>query len=677
MLYLISDLMYVSGYRDLENQSVVQNTGRVSDALAAKEEALGTFCYDWAAWDDTYQFAQDKNATYIEKNLTNQQSFDQVSLNLFLIIDTNHQVVFGRVVDQSGVNEMPLPAEFVDFLARSWMTIDNNSENKTGIAVLDGVPIIIAANPILTSEATGPSVGTLILGRFIDGDTISNLAKTTNLAITLLPINFPKFPTDVGAVIKAADNANTAIVQVVNKNIIQGFRVVDDLYRQPAFVFRIDMPRQIYMQGQKTLTYLHLSLLLMSFGFFFVFLFVVNKTILNRMTTLSVGLNTIAQEGNVSKRVSVPGSDELSGLAGNINEMLESIEKSHAEIRSQKEFIDSILTNTPNAVLVVDKNQTIVMANNAFSSMFGLIKDSVKGQILSGIAILNDLSFEAKKFIDSNAPDGNTELQVRGNGLRKTLTVSFTRMNEDALFLIIFTDITTEMDRQDRLYLTDRLASVGEMASGIAHELNNPLFSIVGLSELLTEEADVPDSIRDDVVTINAEARRAAAVVKNMLSFARKHVAAKQSVQINQVIDDVLKLRSYHWKVNNITVETHLDPELPNVMADYFQMQQVFLNIILNAEQSMVESHGRGTLKITSERVDNTIKLTFADDGSGIAPQNLSRIFDPFFTTKEVGSGTGLGLSICFGIVTSHGGQVHVKSEVGHGATFTVELPVK
>jgi len=117
------------------------------------------------------------------------------------------------------------------------------------------------------------------------------------------------------------------------------------------------------------------------------------------------------------------------------------------------------------------------------------------------------------------------------------------------LFLIIFTDITLQMDRQDRLYLTDRLASVGEMASGIAHELNNPLSSIVGLSELLTEE-ELSANIREDVTTINNEARRAASVVKNMLSFARKHTPTKQAVQMNQVIEDVLKLRSYHWRVN-------------------------------------------------------------------------------------------------------------------------------
>ena len=192
---------------------------------------------------------------------------------------------------------------------------------------------------------------------------------------------------------------------------------------------------------------------------------------------------------------------------------------------------------------------------------------------------------------------------------------------------------------------------------------------------MLSEER-LPDSIREDVVTINSEALRAAGVVKSMLSFAHKHPSAKQTIQINHVIEDVLKLRAYHWRINNITVECNFDPDLPNIMADYFQMQQVFLDIIMNAEQSMMESHGKGTLKITSEKVDDMVKLSFSDDGLGIAPQNIKHIFDPFFTTKEVGSGTGLGLSICYGIVTSHGGRINVHSEIGYGATFVIELPV-
>ena len=150
----------------------------------------------------------------------------------------------------------------------------------------------------------------------------------------------------------------------------------------------------------------------------------------------------------------------------------------------------------------------------------------------------------------------------------------------------------------------------------------------------------------------------------------------KQLVNINSLIEKVLELRTYEQKVSNIRVNTRFDPDLSEVMADYFQLQQVFLNIIINAEHFMIEAHNKGTLTITTERIGNIIKASFTDDGSGIPEDDMGHLFDPFFTTKEVGQGTGLGLSICHGIITEHGGQIYAEGELGKGATFVVELPI-
>ena len=239
-----------------------------------------------------------------------------------------------------------------------------------------------------------------------------------------------------------------------------------------------------------------------------------------------------------------------------------------------------------------------------------------------------------------------------------------------------FERLETERKRvEEQLLITDRLASVGELASGIAHELNNPLTSVIGFSQLLLGR-DIPDDIKEDIKVIYSEARRAAEVMKNLLIFARKHTSVKQLVNINSVIEKVLALRAYEQRVENIQVITHLAPDLPEIMADYFQLQQVFLNIIINAEHFMLEAHQRGTLIITTQLIGNTIKASFTDDGPGITKENLGHLFDPFFTTKEVGRGTGLGLSICHGIITEHSGRIYAESESGKGATFVVELPI-
>jgi PAS domain S-box-containing protein len=241
--------------------------------------------------------------------------------------------------------------------------------------------------------------------------------------------------------------------------------------------------------------------------------------------------------------------------------------------------------------------------------------------------------------------------------------------------IIVARDITQQKRIEEQLIMTDRLASIGELSSGIAHELNNPLTSVIGFSQLLME-GEIPEHMREDLSTIYNEAQRAASIVKNLLTFARKHAPVKQLSQINVIIEDVLRLRAYEEKVNNIEIINHLANNLPLIMIDHFQMQQVFLNIVVNAEFAMLEAHHKGKLTITSELKDDIVRITFADDGPGIPEQNLKSIFDPFFTTKEVGKGTGLGLSICHGIVNEHGGTIYAKSEKGQGAAFIIELPL-
>jgi signal transduction histidine kinase len=237
-------------------------------------------------------------------------------------------------------------------------------------------------------------------------------------------------------------------------------------------------------------------------------------------------------------------------------------------------------------------------------------------------------------------------------------------------------DITERKNMEDRMIMADRLASIGELSSGIAHEVNNPLTSVIGITQLLMSRDGVPDDVLKDLQMVNSEAQRAAKVVKNLLVFARKHVNEVQFSSVTQAIEKVLELRAYDQKNSNIQVIRDFAPDLPHIVMDYFQIQQVFLNIIINAEYAMKEAHNGGTLTIKTEKTGDMVRISFADDGPGIPRKNLKHIFDPFFTTKEVGKGTGLGLSICHGIISQHHGNIYAKSEHGKGATFVIELPI-
>ncbi len=677
ILYLAFDLTFLKGYEELEKENTSENMDRVATALSGRLETITRLCKDWAVWDETYEFAQDGNTGFIERNLSATESYANVGVSLFMVLNTEGEVVYHKGFDHTHWTEIVFPETEIQSLADSPLVTQSSTQKiSSGITILSGKPFLVVSEPILTSLGEGPSTGTLIMGRFIDPEIIADFTKSTNLSIFVMDINNGGLPREVKDTLVNQVNNSADFIIMKKRNILEGYMIYNNIYGQPAFILRVDMQRQIYNEGEKSLAYLHISLFLVSITFFLVFSYLINVTVIKRMTTLSQDVNDIGNENNLAKRVSMPGTDEISGLASNINKMLDSLEQSESEIRSQKEFIDQILDNTPNAVLVADIRQRVILTNSTFDKLLGTSSKSMIGKQISDIPHIAEITNKAAAFLDSQNPGYRTELHCKDNDFQKKLTITFTRIKGNNLLLVTIADVTADIERQDRLYLTDRLASVGEMASGIAHELNNPLSSIVGLSELLKEE-DLPESIREDIYTINNEAQRAAGVVKNMLSFARRHASNRQPVLVNQVIEDILRLRAYHWKINNITVECNMDQGLPAIMADYFQMQQVFLNIILNAEQSMIDAQGKGNLKVKTEKKENNVRITISDNGSGIAEENLKRIFDPFFTTKDVGRGTGLGLSICYGIVSAHNGQIEVHSETGKGATFIIEIPLQ
>jgi two-component system NtrC family sensor kinase len=220
------------------------------------------------------------------------------------------------------------------------------------------------------------------------------------------------------------------------------------------------------------------------------------------------------------------------------------------------------------------------------------------------------------------------------------------------------------------------MAVLGQTMSGVAHELNNPLGSILTWAERLARKP-AAEPVRQGLEIILHEAERAARIVRHLLTFARKRHTTRTTVDVNQVVSDTLALRQHEQRLANVTVVNGLAAGLPNVFADPHQLQQVVLNLVINAEQAMVSTHGRGTLVARSwhEADREVVLIEIADDGPGMPEDVLPKIFDPFFTTKEVGKGTGLGLTVAYAIIEEHGGRIAVTSPPGEGASFRIELP--
>ena len=345
-----------------------------------------------------------------------------------------------------------------------------------------------------------------------------------------------------------------------------------------------------------------------------------------------------------------------------------------AKLQEHKKLIESILATTPEGVLVIDSKDRVLLANNALHKIFHLNKTSFKNKLFSEIFPV-DQFFDLHKAVKREDSEKNTlEFRYQVQNLEKIIYCVIVKMDGERT-LLTFSDVSREREEEEKLYLTDRLASIGEMAAGLAHELNNPLTGILALSQLLAG-SNIPKEYKEDLECINTEAKRAAGIVKNVLLFARNKTGENGQAPVNEVVKDVLRLREYEERTSNITVVMNLEENLPNIPVDKGQLQQVFLNLISNAEAAIKEVNRPGIITVATQRANNHINIMFSDNGCGIKKQVMHRIFDPFFTTKEIGKGTGLGLSICYSIIVKHGGKISVKSQVNEGTTFTIRMPI-
>jgi len=361
-------------------------------------------------------------------------------------------------------------------------------------------------------------------------------------------------------------------------------------------------------------------------------------------------------------------------------------ERKQAEeaLRQSEEKYRTILDDMGDGYFELDLAGNITFFNDSLCRLLGYPKEELKGMNYKAFTPEENVEAMYKIFTQVYRMGKPLE-QVQAELIRKDGSRRFSEVSASLLrnqkgdiigFRGIHRDVTERREAEQQLLTASKLASVGELAAGVAHELNNPLTGIMGYAQLLSDRQDVPQDIKKNLDRIYYESQRSARIVQNLLSFARRHEPQKTYFNLNELIEKTLELRSYELRTSNIGVYANLAPSLPQILADYNQIQQVVLNILINAKQAIDQTKHRGKISVTTSTGEDNVTISIADNGSGISKDKSDRIFDPFFTTKEVGSGTGLGLSICLGIITQHGGKIYVESQKGKGANFSIELPL-
>jgi len=371
-------------------------------------------------------------------------------------------------------------------------------------------------------------------------------------------------------------------------------------------------------------------------------------------------------------------NDDLDRKNAELKKANSIIMEEEAELKGAKDKLRFIYDSIRDFILLVDYDHAILEANRHFTDSLNTLEPAVIGRdVFETLSIKSpEAASPVRMAIDSMKP---AEAEFTNSAGRIFMLHAYPFLDagkaSPGRSVVYIKDITEQRMMSHKIMQTDKLSSLGELVSGVAHELNNPLTGIMCFSELMMEE-DMPAGVAAKLKRINDASHRCKKIIDNLLTFARWKMPEKTYEDVNNIIKECAELRGYQLKLDNISVELDLAPHLPSTMLDESQIHQVFVNLINNASDAIKAKGGGGRIRIGSEHRDGKIVVTFVDSGAGMSEEVVNRIFDPFFTTKGIGKGTGLGLSISYGIINEHAGSIYASSTPGAGTTFVVELPV-
>lgn len=674
VVYLASSTILLSSLKIAEEQSARESLQGVLNVFAKDQAAFAVRYSDWSAWDDTYQFIQDHNDAYLKSNLVPEQ-LASLKINLALFVDRQGRIVYGTGFDLKTNHLQPIPAGMSKLLTNQLLLEQVQTKGTmTGILVLPEGPMLITYQPILTSKGKGPVRGVLIFGRYINADAITNFSKITRFPLQLYSLQNSHLPPDAAAARSALSAQNPVFIHPLSETTLVGYGRLMDLRNQPVLLLRVEIPRKLYQEATKSQQQLMLAIVLLGITFGGITVFLSEHLVLSRLLRLSSGVNSIRISQNLAHRLTGSGQDEISSLTYNINDLLETLEKSQAETKAA---INQVTQTNGELQMVVEQLQGEIWERQRVEDALRQSEDQLRHQTQSLEQTLSELR----------------QMQLQ-------------------------------------LVQSEKMSSLGQLVAGIAHEINNPVGFISGNLEhiksyvddllqvlcLYQQEYSTPSSsLQSAIESLDLEfviadlpkaftsmrtgAERIQEIVTSLRTFSRLDEATVKVVDIHTSIDSILLLLQSRLNVKGSDAAIQVMKnygQLPLVECYAGQLNQAFMNILTNAIDAIEEASvarqaiaaqsneasslktrdPAGTITISTRcQNDDTIEISISDTGVGLSETVRSRIFDPFFTTKPVGRGTGLGLSLSYQIIVEqHDGTLACDSMLGQGTTFIIRL---
>ena len=705
ILYGISETFFLGSFANLEDHEVLRNVDRAKLALSSDIDQLNSTERDWAAWNDTYAFIMNRNQNYISANL-NADVLSNLRLNLILFVDSSGQLVFVKMVNLDIKKEMPVPQNFLkNLFKKGALVCRNESDMFEGIVLLPEGPLIISSQPVLTSEGKGPVRGTLIMGRYFDSE-LTHLSDLTQLPLVSQRINDSNMSSDFAAAQSSILKGKPVLVNPLSKNSIAGYALIKDIYGDPALILRIDLPRDIYREGQSAIYYFSVYILLIGLIFAVVILFLLDKTFLSRIARLILDVRNIGLSGDVPMRIPVAGKDELSSLSSNINDMLDKIDQSITErkqiekaLRESEEKYRQLI-DTANESVVVAQDGLLKFVNPMTLGLLGahseqelidkpfsqFIHPDDRNMVVENYRrrIANEASppryaFRVVtldgivKWVEINA--GLIEWQGKPATLNFLTEITERKLAEEALRKA---HDELEMRVKERTEeLARRNTEMERFIYTVSHDLRTPLISVSGFLGFIKQDAEKGDldRMQADLRIANEAVAKMDRLLLETLELSRigRAVSPPEDVPFGDVVEDALRQTSE--KIRSKGCKVSVDQKLPVVHVDRMRITEVLVNLIENSIKYM-GLQANPEIEI-GQRIDGKDRIFFVrDNGIGIDPSQHNKVFELFYKVDKKSEGTGAGLAIVKRIIEVHGGRIWIESELGKGCTVCFTLPL-
>ena len=755
----------LKSFSNLEEEYCIKNVQRAFNAVTTEKNNLLSHASDYATWDDTYAFTENLNPAFITSNIT-PDTFINLNINFFIIMDKSGQVIVSHGYDLIKNEPLAISTNLLDQIIN--LPNSQNPSLKSGSAgfvLINDQPILMAYHPILTSRSEGPQHGVLVIGRFLGDSFAAQLSNTTQLSIQIESYINSTLRLEFEGAKQVTDGETTISINPLNSKNIAGYMMVEDVFNNPVMILKAAMDRDIYNHGYDTILFFIYIVFFGSLFFILTALYLLDSQVTSRIISLSRSVIGVRLSGHLADRVPIKGKDEISSLGNAINEMLQSLEAADYRLRHSRDELEKLIENrTAELVQVnldlkheitehelgrkalseayneihliississimigVDNKGMVTLWNDVASKLLSLSSDDVVGLDFFALPInwnRDKIAQEAAECVKSNKNIRMADILLRHqtDGIRIlgiTLTPLFLKDKEHPGFLLIGADITERRLLEDQVGRSNKLEAIGQLAAGVAHEINTPtqlvgsnlrflgqqLDTILGWLDKLHQQKDaakteskIPSLImgsEKDVTLAQLEyfkqeapkaieqslegIDRISHIVTAMRFFTHPGSENKEIADLNQIIQNAISLSRNEWKII-AEIKTDLDPNLPGVECLPIELSQVVLNIIINAIHAIQDSgEEKGQIVIVSRQAGELIEVSITDNGTGIPKEIQSKIFDPFFTTKDIGRGTGQGLAIAYTvIVKKHGGTLEFESETGKGTTFIISLPTR